>query len=238
MAIERVGHRLGTALQFIDAFTSKPVDLRLDVRADSLPVAPGMPAVPWRAVRGPNDATYRFLVANNTAMPIGNIPITVSAPGKEYIDFEPTAVALPRPLVAHPPTPARSDFLVRHPLWPTRSLPLPPGETAIVAHVVSAGATPIARLKVTIWADGLPMPPSPYAYSTDGGELLFRLPNLKTVVGGVIAPDASLLIDIKAPPAYVAAVAPTQITTAIGTPLGVPFPIRLGQITHLRITLP
>jgi hypothetical protein len=82
------------------------------------------------------------------------------------------------------------------------------------------------------------MPPSPYTYSTDGGELVYRLPSLKTVIGGVIAPDASLQIDVRVPPAYVAAVAPTQITTDTGTLLAVPFPIRLGQVTNLTITLP
>ena len=51
----------------------------------------------------------------------------VTAPASDYFDFEAFAVALPRPLVAHPPTPARSDYLVQHPLWPTRSFRLPPG---------------------------------------------------------------------------------------------------------------
>jgi hypothetical protein len=226
MAIERVRHRLGTAVQFVDAFTSKPVDLPLDVRADTLPVAPGMPRVPWRAVRGPDDQTYRFLVTNETAMPVGNIPVTVSAPGHEYVDFEALAIALPRPLVAHPPTPARSDFLVRHALWPTRSLPLPAGETAI------------ARLKVTIWPDGEAQPPTPYTYSTDRGEFVYRLPGLKTVTGGVIASEASLQIDVKLPPAYAVSAAPTLIATDTGTPLAVPFPIRLGRVTNLTITLP
>jgi hypothetical protein len=238
MANEHIRHRLGTAVQFVDIFTSKPVDLPLDVRADTLPIVPGMPGIPWRAARGPNDGTYRFLVNNETVMPIGNIPVTVIAPGKEYVDFEPFAVALPRPFVAHPPTPARSDFLVQHPLWPTRSLGLPAGETAIVAHFISGGVTPIARLKVTIWPDGQAIPPSPYTYSTDDGELVYRLPNLKTVTGGVIAPDASLLIDVKLPPAYISAVAPTQMTTDTGTLLAVPFPIRLGRVTNLTITLP
>jgi hypothetical protein len=115
---------------------------------------------------------------------------------------------------------------------------LPAGETAIVARFVSAGASPVARLRVTIWPDGLTMPPSPYAYSTESGELVYRLPNLKTVTGGVIVSDALLQIDVKVPPAYVASVAPTQITTDTGISLAVPLPIRLGRVTNLTITLP
>ena len=77
--IDRVRHRLGAAVQFVDAFTSKPVDRPLDVRVDALPVAPGLPRAPWRAVPGPNDQTYRFLVTNDTVMPAGNLPVAVTA---------------------------------------------------------------------------------------------------------------------------------------------------------------
>ncbi len=238
MDIERVRHRLGAVVRFVDVFTQQPIDLPLDVRSETLPPVVGMPLLPWTAVRGANDEGYRFLVHNNTVMPIGSIPVTVTAPGREYFDFEPFTVVLPRPLVAHPPTPARSDYLVQHPLWPMRSLPLPPRETAIVARVTSAGVTPIARLKVTIWLDGTPMPLSPYTYSSDAGELVYRLPDLKTVNGGVISTTASMRLDLKVPPAYAVSVAPTQIETDAGVLLAVPFAVPLGQATNLTVSLP
>jgi hypothetical protein len=238
MALESVRHRLGAAVQFIDAFTSKPVDVPLDVRAETLPILAGMPHIPWRAVRGPNDDTYRFLVTNAVVMPVGGIPVTVTAPGNQYVDFEPFVMTLPRPFVAHPPTPARSDFRVQHILWPTRSLILPAGETAIVGRFTSGGMTPTSALKVTIWPDGLPMPPAPYTYSNEHGEFVYRLPDLKTVNGGVISTTASLQIDLKTPPTYVTSVAPTQIATDLGVVLAVPFAVRLGHVTNLSITLP
>jgi hypothetical protein len=236
--METIRHHLGTAVRFVDAFTARPVGVVLDVRAETLPAVPGMPRLPWRALRGRADDTYRLLVSNDTVAPVGNVPLTVEAPGGEYTDFEPLVVALPRALVAHPPTPAFSDFLVEHRLWPTRALKLPPGETAVVAVLKSAGATAVARLRVTLWPDGSPQPPAPYAYSNDRGELVHRLPALKTVVGGVISPLAALRIDLRLPPAYVAAVVPTQIKTDDGAVLGIPFSVRLGRVTSLEITLP
>ena len=238
MAIERVSHRLGAAVLFVDAFTARAVDVPLEVRASTLPVVVGMPILPWTATRGRNDNTYRLMVTNSTVMPVGGVPLEVTAPGREYFNFEPLLVPLPRPFTAHPPTPARSDFLLRHTLWPTRSFRLPSGETAVVARFASAGANPVARLKVTIWQDGLPMPASPYGYTSDAGELVFRLPDLKSVNGGVITTTASLRIDVRLPPLYGAAVAPTLIATDTGAVLGIPFPVRLGQAATLIISLP
>jgi hypothetical protein len=238
MEIERVRHRLGAAVQLVDAFTAKAIQLPLDVRADKLPAVIGMPRLPWRAVRSFNDDTYRFFVTGNQAMPAGNIAVTIVAPGQEYVDFEPMAMVLPRPLVAHPPTPARSDFRVEHPLWPTRSLALPPGETAIVARCVSGGITPIGALKITIWPAGAPQPAVPYTYTTDRGEFVYRLPDLKTVNGGVISTTASLDLNIRTPPAYVGTVVPTQIRTDLGVVIAAPFAVPLGRVTNLTITLP
>src|SRR5207245_2993107 len=217
-------------------FTAKPIAVPLEVRAEALPVVVGMPRVPWQAVRGPTDDTYRFFVTNETVMPAGNIDLTVTA--KEYTNFERVTLVLPRPLVAHPPTPARSDYLVRRSLWPTRSLRLPAGETAIVARLVSGGVTPLANLKATVWPDGTPMPALPYAYSSEGGEIVYRLPDLKAVNGGVISTTASLRIDFRLPTAYTTAVVPVSIVTDTGVALGVPFAVRLGQVTTLTISLP
>ncbi|MEO8679785.1 MAG: hypothetical protein ABI665_12105 [Vicinamibacterales bacterium] len=233
-----IRHRLSAAVRFVDAFTLRPIDVPLDVRAEALPIVVGMPSLPWRARRAPNDESYRFLVSNNTVMPVGAIAVDVTAPGDQYLNVEPLVVGLPRPLVAHPPTPARSDYLVQHRLWPTRRLPLPPSETAVVGRFISAGVSPIAGLKLTIWLDGTPMPPAPYAYSNERGEFVYRLPALKTVNGGVIAATASLQLDVRLPPAYAAPVAPTQIQTLDGVVLAVPFALALGRVTTLTIALP
>jgi hypothetical protein len=93
-------------------------------------------------------------------------------------------------------------------------------------------------LRITIWRDGTPQPVFPYAYSTDRGEFVYRLPDLKVVNGGVITPTASLRIDVRTPPTYVAAVAPVQITTDIGAVLPIPFAVPLSRVTNLTITLP
>ena len=239
MAIEHIRHRLGTAVQFVDIFTSKPVDLPLDVRADTLPIVPGMPGIPWRAARGPNDSTYRFLVNNDTVMPIGDIPVTVIAPGKEYVDFEPFAVALPRPFAAHPPTPARSDFLVQHPLWPTRSLGLPAGRNrhrrALRQRRRDADRAPQGHHLARRPADAavaLHVLDRRRRARLSASEPENR--DRRRHRAGRVAPDRRT----KLPPAYVAAVAPTQMTTDTGTLLAVPFPIRLGRVTNLTITLP
>ena len=186
---EQVRHRLGSAVQFVDAFTSTPVRVPLDVRVETLPAVLGMPRLPWRAVRGPGDDTYRFLVTNETVAPVGNVDVRVDAPGREYASFEPFALALPRPLTAHPPTPARSDFLVQHALWPTRSLRLPPGETAIVRPCAAPGPRRSRASRSRSGRTGSRSPRSPYAYTSDAGELVYRLPDLKTVVGGVVSAD-------------------------------------------------
>lgn len=236
--LEHVRHRLAAVVRFVDVFTRQAVRVPLDVRAETLPVVPGMPRLPWKAVAGPNDATYRFLVGAGTVMPVGPVPVTVSAPSEEYLDFEGFSFALPLPFVAHPPTPARSDLLVEKALWPTRAVRVPQGETAIVATFKSAGATPTSRLKVKIWSGLGPPPPTPYGYTDERGELLFRLPDLKTVVGGVLTPTANLNLEVRVPPAYAVAVVPTQIKTAAGAVLPLPMPIRITQVTTLEISIP
>jgi hypothetical protein len=227
-----VAHHLSAALRFVDAFTARPVGVPLHVQADVLPVpvVVGTPNTPWKALPGPYDGTYRFFVTNHTIAPVGPVAISVAAPGKEYVNHEPFSVPLPRPLLAHPPTPAPSDFLVERPLWPTRVLPLPPGETAIVGTVRSVGATPIAALRIRIWPSALPMPATPYAYTDASGGFVFRLPGLKKVSGGAVSTTASLTLDIRLPPLHAVAVAPTAPT--------LPFTVRLGQVTTLDISVP
>lgn len=227
-----VVHRLSAAIRFVDAFTAKAVTQPLDVRAEVLPVVLGMPNPPWLAVRGPSDDTYRFFVTDNTVAPVGPIPVSVSAPGEEYASFEllePFTVTLPRPVVAHPPTPDRSDFLVERTLWPTRLLKVPPGETAIVGRVTNASG-PVPALKVRMGKAPGPLPATPYTYTSDSGEFVVRLPSLKTVNGGVPTTTASILIELLVPPAYAVTVAPTAPVF--------PISVRLGQVTTLQITVP
>jgi hypothetical protein len=237
--IEGVQYRLAAAIRFLDAFTGAPVGVPLEVRAEKLPIVKSMPLVPWKAVAGLNDATYRFLVSGQDVMPVGPIPITVTAPRAEYVDFEGFSVVLPLPLVAHPPTPARSDLLIEKTLWPTRVIKVPPGETAIVATIKSAGATTVENLRIKIWSGPGPAPVQPYAYTNASGEALFRLPDLKMVVAGVISSIATLHLEIRVPPApYAVAVVPTQIKTETGVVLPLPFPVRLGQVATLQISIP
>ena len=244
--LESVRHRLAAAFRFVDIFTGKPVGVPLDVRVETfpLPFVKGRPNLPWRAVPGRNDATYRFFVSNDTVMPASPSPIAVTvsaptnAPKEEYVSFEKVEVTLPLPLTAHPPTPARSDFLIEKTLWPTRAVKVSTGETAVVAVVKSAGATPIERLRVRLWTGLGPPPVSPYAYTNAAGEVLFRLPDLKTVVGGVISTTSMLNLEIRVPPAYAATVVPTQIRTDAGAVLPLPLPLRVGQVTTLEILIP
>jgi hypothetical protein len=226
----RVTHRLGVALRFVDIFTARPVDVPLDVRAETLPVPPpSWPNLPWRAVRRADDATYRFIVTDSVVLPAGAIPITVDAPGDEYVNFEPFTVGLPCPRVAHPPTPDRSDYLVQRALWPTRRARLEPGETAIIGRVVTGGVNPIAALRVRLAAG--PVPPAPYTYTDDRGEFVFRFPTLKKqVVGPAVTATASLNIEMHAPPAYAAVVVPTAPAF--------PLVLNLGQVTVVEIRIP
>jgi hypothetical protein len=233
-----VRHVMGVALRFVDVFTARPIDIPLDVRVDTLALPPPpppparpprWPALPWRALRRSEDATYRLLVSDDMTLPTGAIAVTVSAPGSEYVNYEPFSVALPRPHVAHPPTPDRSDYLVERSLWPTRLARLGAGETAIVGRVRSGGVNPVARLRVRL--SPAPVPPTPYTYTDDRGDFVFRLPGLKRqVVGSTVTSTASLQIELHAPPAYAAIVAP--VAPAF------PLTVTLGQVTVIEIQVP
>lgn len=232
-----IRHELAVAVRFVDAFTGKPIDVPLDVRATTLPLPLPLPParppnVPWIARRHPEDSTYRFLVSDGESMPSGPLEVTVTDPSGAYANLEPQplTVLLPRPLVAHPPTPDRSDFLVEPRLWPTRRFSAAPGETAVIGRVVSAGAlTPIDRLRIRLGVS--PLPADPFTYTNSFGEFLFRLPGLKgKVVGTVVTSTASLDIEMLLPPGY---------TTAV-PPIGPAFPVvvPLGQVTVLEIQVP
>ncbi len=236
---EGVRLRLAAAVRFQDAFTLAPIDVPLDVRVDTLPPVQRMPLLPWRAVPGATDATYRFLVADRTEMPAGTIPVRVTAPRAEYVDFEGLSMVLPRPLLAHPESPALSDYLIEKTLWPTQALAVPPGETSIVAIVKSAGANPVEGLRLKIWTGATLPPATPYTYTNSAGEALFRLPDLKVWVGGVSSSTATLNLELRLPPApYLSAVMPTRVRDEGGNVLSSPFAVRLGKITTLQISIP
>jgi hypothetical protein len=229
-----IRHQLGVVLRFVDVFTARPIDAPLDVRALAFPSLPPPPArppnLPWRAVRSADTATYRFLASDGETLPTGPIDVLVDDPAGAYVNFEPLTVQLPRPFVAHPPTPDRSDFLVDRALWPTRRATLGAGETAVVGRVISAGAlTPIAALRIRLGV--APLAPDPYTYTSETGEFVFRLPALKgKVVGTVVTSTASLSIEILEPPAYTTSVGPTSPAF--------PFVVTLGQVTVMEIRVP
>jgi hypothetical protein len=230
-----IRHQLGVVLRFVDVFTGRPIDTPLDVRSIALPSPlPPPPArppnLPWRALRRADDASYRFVVSDGEALPTGPLDVLVDDPGGAYVNFEPLTIQLPRPLVAHPPTPDRSDFLVDRKLWPTRHAALGAAETAVVGRIVSTGAlTQVAALRIRLGVG--PLPADPYTYTNDAGEFLFRLPGLKgKVVGSVVTSTAPLDVEILEPPAFTTVVATTSPSF--------PVVVTLGRVTVLEIHVP
>ena len=231
MIDERVSHHLNAAVRFIDHFTVLPVRAVLSVRATTLPAAPpGLPTVPWTAYRAPADGTYRFLVGNGTIPPTGAIAVTVDAPAKDYAAFEPLTLTLPLVPPPHPLPVQPADFLVEHPLWPTPALRLPFGETAVVGTVRSAGANPIAGLRLKIWTGTALPPASPYAYTGAGGEFVFRLPGLRTSPAAI---SVTLFVEVTLPPTYT-----TAVPVGAMAPFTVPLSVRPGRVVNVTFTIP
>ncbi len=212
----RLRHRLSVALQFNDVFTGEAVRLPLDVRIE---------AADWTPYRGERDATYRFFRTNDEVEPSGALAVSVAAPGGEYRSFEPVAVSLPLPA---PPTPVqRGHFLVQAPLWPTRALRPPHGETAVVGRIESSGGvSDPAGLRVFLFDPPPPPPPSPYAYSDEAGDFLFRLPRLRgSVSGGMAVTQATLAVAVRR------GATPVPVNPAT---VNVP----LGRISVVELTVP
>ena len=225
-----VRHRLAAAIRFVDAFTGSPVTVPLQVEVTMLAAFPGMPRLPWRAVPA-EDGTHRLITTGNAVPPAAAVALTVVAPGGEYADREPATILLPRPIAG--PFPTRADMLVTHVLWPTRRLSLAPGEMAVVGTVRTAAGTPAANHRVR-FADGALGPGTPYAYTDDGGDFLFRLPFVRALVGsplgGTIRVAAPIDSEVRSPPAYATAIAPSSPTFPVSMPVGRP--------TMLLITIP
>ncbi len=197
-------HRLGVAFRFVDIFTARPVAARLEV---------SIPAERWTAVRRQTDHTYR-LVFTERPVPTGLFDVEVTAPGGEYVNHRPFQINLPV-VAASPPT--RSDYLDERPLWPTRGLRLPQGETAIVGRIQSAGANPIDDLEIRIFRQGDPLPATPFAVTDDNGEFLFRLPWARhELSGAIVLPPPTVEIHVTGPGGPIAAVNPATFIPDLG----------------------
>ena len=203
---------LAVAVRFVDPFTGQAV---------RVPMSVSIPALQWSAVRSERDATYRFSLANLPT--VGGVPqfpawamgthaLEVNVPGELYAMMEPLTVTIP-PAAPHVP-PAPADYRVDLPLWPTRALRSPPGETAVVGRLASSGGAAVGGWKVTLFQGGAPPPGAPYARANAAGEFLFRLPGLKR--GSSAIPTASLGVEVRDPADVVQPVAPGTITVPVG----------------------
>jgi hypothetical protein len=158
--------RLAFAISFRDAFlptaAAPPIRVRLEVDA-----------LGQRAFAAA-DGTYRVsVVGMPPVVPAGTFPITVRAPGGEYVASDPPpSVTLPR-IVSVPPQ--QSDYLLIERLWPTRLFPIPLGETAVVGVVTQLGA-PVPGLTVRLHEAVVPPPATPEARTNDEGEFVYRFP--------------------------------------------------------------
>lgn len=209
-------HRLGVAMRFLDVFTGRPV---------RVPLAVTVPAEGWRAVAR-EDATYRF-VFTEREVPAGLFDVEVEAPGGEYVSHVPVRLALPVVPATPPPPAVRGDYLVEPPLWPTRRLRVPAGETAVVALLESGGVNPVEGLEVRLFRDGEPVPAEPFARSDLEGELLFRLPWVRReLAGSMVLPPPTLRIEVRVPSGPVLPAVPSTF---------VPEP---GREQTLRIAVP
>jgi hypothetical protein len=202
-----LAHRLAVALRFLDAFTDRPVRVPLDV---------SIPARRWPALRRESDATYRFLVTN-VPLPAGSFDVAVTAPGGEYVNWEPFLVEVPRPGLPHPPPALASDYLVERVLWPTRRFRPQPGETAVVGRVVSGGANSTTGLKILLFKSPGPAPAVPYTRTDENGEFLFRFPLLRGEVSGTtVVAGVSLDVQVRDAADAVLAAAPGTVEVPLG----------------------
>jgi hypothetical protein len=183
----------------LDAFTP-PIAVPLDV---------AIPTVKWSALRVESDSTYRFSALTLTQpAPTGALTVQVSAPGGEYVSFDPIVLTLP---LLVPTPPQRSSFLIVKPLWPTTALRPPAGETAVRGHIISPTAQPVADLEVEMWLGNAPVPPpgTPLTRSNASGDFLFRFPLLKG------APGAPLTVSIRLSGGAIP-VSPASLSIALG----------------------
>jgi hypothetical protein len=201
-------HRLAVAVRFFDIFTGETVRTPLTVT---------IPALRLQAFHAATDDTYRFVVHNRDVPAGGPFDIAVDILRSEYEAREPMQVTLPL-VVGHPPPVVRPDFLLEFPLWPTRLRRTPPGETAITGQIISGGTTNVNGLRVFFFEPPGPPPATPYAYTNDAGEFLFRLPQLHARMSGVVPVlTANLNIEIRDPSStLVSPVVPSSVVADLG----------------------
>ena len=230
MLTPSIRHHLAAAIRFEDVFTGQPAEAELDVRVEVLPVVPRMPRLPWQARRA-SDGTYRLLVSQSTAMPVGPVTVTVTAPSGEYENYQPFVLALPLPWAG--PLPTRADFLVRRTIWPTRRMRLQPGESGVIGRVVDGTGTPVSGLRVRMAEAPAPIPAAvPATYTAADGTFLVRLPALRSMTGSppVATPrtTASLVMELLTP----------AMTPVLPTSPPFPVVVTIGRVTTLLITVP
>lgn len=156
---------LAFAIGFRDRFLPNPDDppIRLPLEVEALG---------QRAVAGA-DGTYRISVTGTPpVIPAGTFPISVRAPGGQYVAFDPIEVTLPLPASVPP---RRMDYLLLQPLWPTRRRALPHGETALVGTITTQGL-PLPGLTVLLHQGQGPLPGTPDARTDATGSFVYRLP--------------------------------------------------------------
>ena len=170
MTIESVavppGRRvLAAAFAFRDVFVPESAGVLVAVPLE----VSALGALAWRG----DDGTYRISLSGPApTVPAGTFPVSVSAPGGAYAALDPITVTLPR-AVSSPPV--RGDFLQIVPLWPTRRLRLPPGETAVHGVVTQLGV-PQPGLRILLHPGAVPPPGTPEARTDERGEFVYRFP--------------------------------------------------------------
>lgn len=202
--VDRLGlqRRLLFAIAFRDVFVPAAAEVYL-----RLPLSVTVPSRGWTGWPG-SDGSWRFS-ETGVAKSTGTVSVSVSAPGGEYVFYDPIEVTLPVP-VSGPPR--RSDFLVVRPLWPTRKLGIPVGESAVVG-VISKAGKPQAGLRVLLYPDSAPTAATVEARTDALGEFVYRFPLARNA-----APGGTLTLNIRAfAGAAQVPVAPSAFTFVRGT---------------------
>lgn len=211
-------HRLGVALQFVDAFTGQVVRSPLRVR---------FPALGLDAIRAVDD-TYRLIVADPPLPPPPPALFDVDVQGEDYVLLDgPLKVELPRTASAPPPPVLRGDYLVRAQLWPTTRVRAPAGETVVLGQVARAApAAPIADLKVVIHLASENPTLVPFTRTDARGQFLYRLSRLKGTLGAGTPPaTANVSVKMFDPTGPPLAPSPAVLTLDLGRASTVQFTV-------------
>ena len=172
----RLRRSLSAVYRFYDAFLYPLDDRTAPVTA---PLDVSIPSLRWSAWWSEEDSTYRFsaLTLRQPAPAGVGLEVRVVARNGDYAAFDPLTLTLPR-AVSTPP--ARADFLVPTPLWPTVAMRPPAGETVVRGTLRDNAARPAADRKVEMWTGTAAVPPAgtPFTRTNADGDFLFRFPRL------------------------------------------------------------